>query len=330
MERQISHLVRLVDDLLEVSRITRGLIEVQREPLDLAFVLHSAIDTSRPAIDAAGHELSVELPTEPITVYGDTVRLTQVFANLLNNAAKYTQRRRSHLGPAAPGWRPRRRLRPRQRHRHRGRAARVGVRDVHAGRSVEPPGAGRARHRPDAGPQPGRDARRHGRGAQRRAGDRERVRRRAAGRRQRQPIASTESQPPADFPHRRILIVDDNRDAADTLGELLERARRDGVRRAQRPRGARRARRHSSRTRCCSTSACPRWTATRWRAASGACAAHRDLLLIALTGWGQEHDHRRSRAAGFDHHWSSRPTSTSCASCWRRAAGFRRRITVFV
>ena len=57
MERQISHLVRLVNDLLEVSRITRGLVEVQREPIDLAFVLHSAIDTSRPAMDLAGHTL---------------------------------------------------------------------------------------------------------------------------------------------------------------------------------------------------------------------------------------------------------------------------------
>ena len=90
MERQISHLVRLVNDLLEVSRITRGLVEVQREPIDLAFVLHSAIDTSRPAIDLAGHTLHVDIPAEPVTVNGDTVRLTQVFSNLLNNAAKYT------------------------------------------------------------------------------------------------------------------------------------------------------------------------------------------------------------------------------------------------
>jgi signal transduction histidine kinase/CheY-like chemotaxis protein len=90
MDRQINHLARLVNDLLEVSRITRGLIEVRREPIDLAFVMHSAIDTSRPALDAAGHRLAVELPAEPITLYGDAVRLTQVFANLLTNAAKYT------------------------------------------------------------------------------------------------------------------------------------------------------------------------------------------------------------------------------------------------
>ena len=68
MERQIDHLVRLVDDLLEVSRITRGLIEMQREVLDLGWIVHSAIDTSRPALDAAGHQLSVDLPME--TPYG--------------------------------------------------------------------------------------------------------------------------------------------------------------------------------------------------------------------------------------------------------------------
>ena len=72
MERQISHLVRLVNDLLEVSRITRGLVEVQRAPIDLAFVLHSAIDTSRPAMDLAGHTLHVDIPSEPVTVNGDT------------------------------------------------------------------------------------------------------------------------------------------------------------------------------------------------------------------------------------------------------------------
>ena len=62
MERQISHLVRLVDDLLEVSRITRGLIELQSEPLDLASIVRSAVDTSRPSVDAARHELIVDVP----------------------------------------------------------------------------------------------------------------------------------------------------------------------------------------------------------------------------------------------------------------------------
>src|SRR6185436_1176986 len=90
MNRQLRHLVRLVDDLLEVSRITRGLVKIDREPVDLAFVLRSAVDTSRPTLEAARHTLTVDLPATPISVAGDAVRLTQVFSNLLTNAAKYT------------------------------------------------------------------------------------------------------------------------------------------------------------------------------------------------------------------------------------------------
>jgi len=90
MQRQAGHLVRLVDDLLEVSRITRGLIEVQHEPVDLSEIVAAAIETSRPIIEASEHRLIVEMGDAPLTVRGDSVRLTQVFANLLNNAAKYT------------------------------------------------------------------------------------------------------------------------------------------------------------------------------------------------------------------------------------------------
>ncbi len=90
MERQLSHMVRLVDDLLEVSRITRGKIELQCERLDLSRVVESAVETSAPLIDGAGHRLTVLKPREPVMVEGDSVRLTQVVTNLLNNAAKYT------------------------------------------------------------------------------------------------------------------------------------------------------------------------------------------------------------------------------------------------
>jgi signal transduction histidine kinase len=90
MERQVVHLVRLVDDLLELSRITRGKVELRNETLDLANVVLSAVETSRPAIEAARHKLDISLPAEPITLQADLVRLAQVVANLLNNAAKYT------------------------------------------------------------------------------------------------------------------------------------------------------------------------------------------------------------------------------------------------
>ena len=90
MERQVNHMVRLVDDLLEVSRITRGKIELRRELVEVAAIVRGAVETSRPAIEAAGHQLALSIPPEPLTLDADPVRLTQVVANLLNNAAKYT------------------------------------------------------------------------------------------------------------------------------------------------------------------------------------------------------------------------------------------------
>ncbi len=90
MERQMRHMVRLVDDLLDVSRITRGKMELRRQRVDLAAVIRTAVETSRPLIEAASHELIVDLPPQTIYVDGDPVRLAQVFSNLLNNAAKYT------------------------------------------------------------------------------------------------------------------------------------------------------------------------------------------------------------------------------------------------
>jgi len=90
LERQVSHLVRLVDDLMEVSRITRGQFELRRQRMDLAEAVQSALETSRPLIDAAGHTLNLSLSPEPLPLDADAVRLAQLLANLLNNAAKYT------------------------------------------------------------------------------------------------------------------------------------------------------------------------------------------------------------------------------------------------
>ncbi|HYB99188.1 MAG TPA: response regulator [Candidatus Limnocylindrales bacterium] len=89
IERQANQLTRLVDDLLDVSRITQGKIKLRLEPLDLAAVVGSAVEMSRPVIDALKHEISVRIPDHPIPLEGDSARLTQVIANLLNNAAKY-------------------------------------------------------------------------------------------------------------------------------------------------------------------------------------------------------------------------------------------------
>lgn len=90
MDRQLTHLVRLIDDLMEVSRITRGRIELQPSPVALDRVVLDAVEVSKPLLIAAGQELVLDLHCAPCTVNGDSVRLTQVFANLLNNASKYT------------------------------------------------------------------------------------------------------------------------------------------------------------------------------------------------------------------------------------------------
>ncbi|HVW39005.1 MAG TPA: PAS domain S-box protein, partial [Pirellulales bacterium] len=92
MERQVSHLVRLVDDLLEVSRITRGKIELRQETVELAGIIDGAVETTRPIIESLAHQLAIAVPPAPITISADPLRLMQVVANLLTNAAKYTER----------------------------------------------------------------------------------------------------------------------------------------------------------------------------------------------------------------------------------------------
>jgi PAS domain S-box-containing protein len=91
IDKEMVQITRLLDDLLDVSRITRGKLTLQKERIDLATVLNSAIQTSRPVIDEAGHKLTVNLPPEPLMLEADPMRLAQVFSNLLNNAAKFTE-----------------------------------------------------------------------------------------------------------------------------------------------------------------------------------------------------------------------------------------------
>jgi PAS domain S-box-containing protein len=92
MDRQLTQMVRLIDDLMDVSRISRGKVELRKARIALAKVLQQAAEISRPLIEASGHTFSLEVPSEPIFVDADATRLTQVFSNLLNNAAKYTER----------------------------------------------------------------------------------------------------------------------------------------------------------------------------------------------------------------------------------------------
>jgi signal transduction histidine kinase len=91
MERQLRHLVRLVDDLLDVSRVTRGKVTLRPESLDVASVVSTAVDGVRPLIEKAGLELAVSLPAPPISITADRTRVAQILGNLLTNAAKYTE-----------------------------------------------------------------------------------------------------------------------------------------------------------------------------------------------------------------------------------------------
>jgi signal transduction histidine kinase/ActR/RegA family two-component response regulator len=91
IERQLGQMVRLVDDLLDLNRITHDRLELRRSEVELSSVIQQAVEVAGPLLDAAGHELVVELPQEPIYLYADRARLAQVFGNLLNNSAKYTQ-----------------------------------------------------------------------------------------------------------------------------------------------------------------------------------------------------------------------------------------------
>jgi signal transduction histidine kinase/ActR/RegA family two-component response regulator len=319
MERQIAHLVRLVDDLLEVSRITRGLIDVRRDPLDLASVVRAALDTSGPGLEAAGHAVEIDLPETPLPVVGDAVRLTQVFANLLANAAKYT-----HNGG-----------RIRVTARREGNRAIVSVRDNGIGIAAPHLGSvfdmfmqvDRSNRSSQGGLGIGLTL---VRSLVEMHGGKVRALSEGVGKgsefvvelpRFEQTFTGGERPAPLrEFPNRRILVVDDNRDAAETLGALLEAL------------GATVSIVHSGRS---ALERLDRFdpdtvlldigmaemdgyeVARRVRAMP----AHADKLLIALTGWGQEQDYSRSRAAGFDHHLIKPPNIDKLRELLTRNSG---------
>jgi signal transduction histidine kinase len=91
MDRQLAHMVRLVDDLLDVARITRGKLAIHKQPVELADVLRNAVDTVRPLLDGRSHRFLMNVPQQPVYLQADPIRLAQVFSNLLNNAAKYSE-----------------------------------------------------------------------------------------------------------------------------------------------------------------------------------------------------------------------------------------------
>lgn len=300
MERQVMHVVRLVDDLLEVSRITRGLMEVRRHPLDLVSIVRGAVEACQPEVAAAGHELRTSITTDRIPVSGDPVRLTQIFANLLTNAVKYTSTGGViHVTVSRTGdW------------------ATVSVRDngigiprAHLTSIFEMfTQVDRSSRRAQGGLGIGLTLVRtlvemHG----------GRVEARSDGPNMgsefivelpvlREDVA--ESGAPAtlrQLPEQRVLIVDDNHDAADTMGALLE-ALGATVSVVHSGREALEALAHFGPDTMLVDIGMPEMDGYELARRVRAGSKHRGPLLIALTGWGQDDDYDRSRDAGFDHH----------------------------
>jgi PAS domain S-box-containing protein len=304
MERQLRQMVRLIDDLLDVSRITRGKLELRREPIDLRGAAAQAVEAARPALEAGGHELSVDLGGEPLPVFADATRLAQVLVNLLNNAAKYTERG----GKVALAV------------SREGSEAVARVRDTGVGIPAEMLGpifepfvqADRSLERAQGGLGIGltlvkRILDLHGGAVEARSdgpgcGSEFIVR---------LPLADAptdaggagagEAEMPGNPASLRVLVVDDNRDAADSLAVLLEFAGHE-ARVAHGGEAALRlfeaVRPHVVLADISMPGMSGHELARRLRQRPGG----ERVLLIATSGYGQEEDRKRSREAGFDGH----------------------------
>lgn len=302
MERQVGHLVRLVDDLMEVSRITRGRVELRVEPIEVAAIIRNAVEASRPLIDQGHHQLSIAIPPEPLIIDGDAVRLSQIVSNLLNNAAKYMEENGQIWLTVK---------------RQDGEAI-IAIRDTGIGIAPEMlpqifkmfTQVDRSNRQAQGGLGIGLTLVRTlvemhggkvtanslgvGQGS-------EFVIRLPLSRSAQSTRGSTSVSSMPILPRQRVLVVDDNQDAANSLGLLLKllgaevKVVHDGP---------------------AALAAFPSYlpavvlldigmpgmdgyeVARRIRQQP----AGRDVLLIALTGWGQEDDRRRTAEAGFDHH----------------------------
>jgi CheY-like chemotaxis protein len=300
----VRHIVRLVDDLLEVSRITRGKIELRRAPANLADILHAALEANRPLRDRDCHSLHVDLPAQPLMLDADSARLTQVFSNLLNNAVKYT-------GRGGEIWLQARRD---------GEQALITVRDTGIGipPSLLPrvfdmfvqgdSAAGNVQGGLGIGLTMSRalvelhggsiDARSDGVG-------------RGCELAVRLPLLEQYPQPsagaietaatPTALAGRRLLVVDDNRDAADSLALLLS-ARGAEVRVAYGGKDALALLDSYAPHTAILDIGMPEMDGYQLAERIRRDPRHAGLRLVALTGWGQSADRARTQACGFDAH----------------------------
>ena len=301
MERQLTQLVRLVDDLMDVSRISRGKIDLRRELVDLATVVKSAVETSRPVIEQMGHQLAVTLPDESVVVDVDLVRMAQVLMNLLNNAAKYTER-------GGRIWL----IAERQ-----GADAVIIVRDTGIGIAAEAlPGifdmfsqVAQSLERSQGGLGIGltlvkRIVQMHGGTIEAYSAGvgkgSEFLVRIPAEHAATGPVVDM-IEPQAHSTSLRILVVDDNRDGADSLAMML-RVLGNDTRTAYDGEEAVAAAAEYRPDVILLDLGMPKLNGYE------ACRRIRELpfgkevIVIAQTGWGQEEDRQRSKAAGFDHH----------------------------
>ncbi len=302
MERQVTQMVRLVDDLMDASRISRGKIDLRMERVSLAQVLNDAVETSDPMIKQMGHELTVTLPSQPIIVDADRIRLAQVFSNLLNNAAKYSDRGgHIHLHVEPQGNDVLVRVKDTGVGIAVGELPRVFDLFTQVDRSLDKSlgglGIGLSLVKRVVEMHGGQvEAKSDGPGRGSEFSVRLPVSVEALPT---QDSSDLEGQPNAS--PRRVLIVDDNRDAADVLAMLLElsgnetRTAYDGQQAVDlaglfQPEvllvdiGLPKLNGHE---------VCRRIREQGWG---------KNVVLIAVTGWGQDEDRQRTKDAGFDHH----------------------------
>jgi CheY-like chemotaxis protein/nitrogen-specific signal transduction histidine kinase len=301
IERQLGQLVRLVDDLLDLNRITHNRLELRLGDVELEAVIQQAVEVVRPLADAVGHDLQVTLPEESVHLHADPARLAQVFGNLLNNSSRYTP-------PGGRIWVTAERS---------GTDVEVIVGDTGSGIPADKlesifemfAQADGSTDQPQGGLGIGLTLVRqlvqmHGGSVVARSA--------GAGRGSefvvRLPVAVAKAAPAPAPPaprapsqRRRILIVDDNEDAAESLALLLAAAghethvAHDGVAAVE---AAERLRPDAvlldiGLPKLSGYEACRRIRQQPWA---------RDILLVALTGWGQVDDRRKSEEAGFDDH----------------------------
>jgi CheY-like chemotaxis protein/two-component sensor histidine kinase len=302
IERQVQQMSRLVDDLLDVSRIASGKIELRLERMAIASAVANAVEITRPLIERGRHEFSLTTPPEPLHVQADPARLAQIFSNLITNAAKYTD----------PGGRIAIAV------EREGDNALVRVTDTGIGIPAEMLSdifdmfvqVARTGDHSQGGLGIGltlvkRLAELHGGSVEARSagpgkGSEFRVRLPLAPERVDTVGAATGAYPVMSLEGKRILVVDDNKDAADSLAVLL-RAYGTDVRIAYDGLEAVGSAVAFEPHVVLLDIGLPKLygydVAKRIREARG-----KDVLLIAITGWGQEEDRRRAFEAGFDHH----------------------------